>query len=534
MKQFSVAILDDEHSTHSSGGWSRVFKYFLNPRNYLITSFDKIALKDGSTKINSTDPFEVHFFKPELGYDKIVSWLDDKANQKNIDIYFIDMDWSNPEAIEESKVKQTDLEDITIKQIGDGEIPSVLAGLNILNILSKDKKPKIVFSGSDRTGNIRKVFALLSNRVLTDDILIGELNSRAEDSYIDEIETRVDEYLQSRQIEVISRQNESSIQLLNKIIKNWVRSDTKRSDEALIPDDGISSVNENRWSLRSLFPKQVNQIEQGKEIEENKKCILSILNNKFPDIVFWLLFNHGEDERGTEIDKLTPEEIQKKLNFLDQVDFSTVAKKAESYIKLSNISDVKELLNKNPNERGCHLEDLRTAVVSKFEPFEIYYQGIGSLESNKNFERKDISNDYLKKIAQYGIYIGDLVFIKKIAEANKYHCNAGTVHLNIKNDDSIGKMEIEYLFNDADRFEGIESIGDKIQSYFESKRYFGEFELRQLGIEDLLEIMVKRYNSEGKIQIGKKSVSLDAKAQIDTEQKEKASYKFILNSKNTK
>jgi hypothetical protein len=552
MKYHKIAIIDDQGL---GTGFDRFLKLLLK-NDYLrhddFSLVQKPSYDDGlgmNEKPNSMQ-FRIYTHNyGDLGFQKSFSeaLIDYRERCNSFDIHIYDLNFidksgnsfyplhdENTCSVSESFVEGLDVVDVT-----ESQKSTYIAGLEFYHCAPPSKSPKIIYSAADETATLRSSVKLFNSRLFDTFVVdvmapekVGDNDPFANSNDdIKRVFSSIDTYLRSKQIQIISRQSAKVIEGLIELVKNLNEHNIDEADIPNIPSKDLA--NKEYWSLRSLFPKQVNQIAQSTDIQENKKYILNILNNKFPDIVFWLLFNHGEDERGTEIDKLTQEEIQKKLNFFDQVDFDTVAKKAESYIKLSDISEVNELVNKNTSERGKHLDDLRTAVVSKYKSFEFNYQEIGFLEP-KSFKGINIGNDYLKKFAQYGIYIGDLVFIKKIAEANKHHCNADTVHLNIKVDDSISEMEIEYIFNDADRFEGIRSIKGKIQSYFESERYFGKFELRQLGIEDLLEIMIKRYNAEGKIQIGKESVWLNAEALINREQKKKVSYKFILKSKNKK
>lgn len=526
MKKFKILILDDETFNNTSKGWFRVIDYVLGNRKYLKEP-SEVSLEQNSTKLRNSEPLDIFFYQPiKYSYDAIIEKLseNDCAVQSKCDIFFVDIDWKN-------SFSKNFSDDPSLQEINEGKIPVHLAGLNILNVLVKNDKPKIVFSGSDKTESARKLFKLLDKRVLTDDILIGELTGAGENSYVNEVEAKIDTYLQSRQIAIINCQPQKLIKQLSDIVKEWNSGNVAQADEPLIPDDGKDCENkESCWSLRTLFPKQVNRIELGIDVEENKDYILNVLNNfNFPAIIYWLLFDHGKNENKT-IDNLTEKEIEDRLNVLNQIDFPIISNKATAYQKLSEIEGVSgfpEILN---TCRMNALTKLRETIATKFCPSFTFKmtKNNGAMTGTSTYST--LTSEEVKCFAEYGVYVGDVVFIQKIADANKHHCSASSITTNIVIES--GEMTIEYVFCNTNGVGNINGLVDKINAYFNSERYFGTFQLQQEGIEDLLEIMCKRYKAEGKIQIGNQSVTLKRDTKAECETSSKVSYLFKFKSKN--
>lgn len=553
MKNYSFVILDDENQHTQSGGWKRVFDLFLIHKNYVRKESQEIKLSDNSTFIENSEPLEVQFFKPENdNYSAIYERISKEDFQAKKDIYFIDMNWNNADSIKDTNVEEKNLEDISFSQITSGKIPSVLAGLNLLNILPKDNKPKIVFSGSDKTENIRKVFKLLSNRVITDDILIGEMTGGGTNNYIDEVERKVDAYLQSRQIAIINRQTADKIQELNNIVKAW-NGNIERADEPLIPDNGTDANPENCWSLRTLFPKQVNRIELGMNVEENKKVIYEVLNElNFRKIYKWLVGDHGGIE-GKDMTTLIKEDEgkqiilnrKKALRNLESEPYLKVSDKSKQYYKLFHEIIEKDSLEELAKKVCGNGQDIREAIGANFNGktnTNIEYT-LCKIQSTVNFSHKGL----IKTLAiNFGVYIGDIYFL--------YHCIKG----NNKHNFSEGKIPENYfpklniyvqcdadsnpqmlvisviVESDNDYYTTIENNNPisqqktKIDARLNAN--LSDIELKEQAIEDYACLFSNRYKAKIELQFGKKRLTVipERGTAINDEEANKTEYVFTI------
>jgi hypothetical protein len=552
MKKYSFVILDDENQKTSSGGWKRVFDLFLIPKNYVKKGSADITLSDTSTFIQNAEPIEVQFFKPENdSYSTIYDKISKKDYQAKKDIYFIDMNWDNEDSVKDTNViRDMTLEKITLAEISNGKMPSELAGLNLLNILQRDNKPKIFFSASNRTENIRKVFKLLSNRVLTDDVLIGEMTGAGPNNYIDEVERKVDAYLQSRQIAIITRQKADKIQELNEIVKAWTGSIDK-ADEPLIPDNRTDTDPESCWSLRTLFPKQVNRIELGTDEEENKKIIYEALNElEFRKIYKWIVFNHGSFDNKS-INQLCIEDggslVANRLAALAYLEAApnlhVSDKSAGDYKVFSKIlnPDLEEF----PNE--C-LTNIRPKIIGELSS---HTSSILFTDNSAKYTTSfsDTNVRLLKTLALYGVYIGDIYFMYcSIETDNKHHFTRPPhnyqlpLEINASYEDrgqgnfvpKILTVSIEIpsdaqTFERWDRQKSLEKEAKKIEQKLKDNPY--DIVLKEQAIKDYTCLFINRYKAKVEIQFGKKRLTVTSENRIPTIEEmesEKTEYMFRI------
>lgn len=540
MKNYSFVILDDENQHTQSGGWKRVFDLFLIPKNYIKKKSTDITLSDNSTFIKNAEPLEVQFFKPENdSYSAVYEKISNVNFQEKKDIYFIDMNWNNADSIKGTNVEEKNLEEITFSDITKGKTPSVLAGLNLLNILPKNDKPKIVFSGSDKTENIRKVFKLLSNRVLTDDILIGEMTGGGTNNYIDEVERKVDTYLQSRQIAIINRQTANKIQELNEIVKEW-NGNVDNADKLLIPDNGTETNPENCWSLRTLFPKQVNRIELGMDVEKNKEDILECLNNlSFPAIYDWLVHHHG-NIKGKEYAKIKIDKVVQD-RFASLPSFNLLKSDKIPYKDFSEIIDyenydfitVRDMLFRGTNFQSILPEN---QVVTE-------NCGLNNIEAFKLSENNKQNSPAIRQMAEYGLYIGDLKLFYDIIESNaKYNFSD---KFKSKNEQlPKPKLVLDYCnntitvrisyYSDPIFFKSatvnLKPVHDKMNSLLTNKSSWNQID--QLGPSQIFKVLSHRYKTSLEMRIGKFSftASRDSISEIlEKYQTEETYFQFKLN-----
>ena len=551
MKKYSFVILDDENQHTTSGGWKRVFDLFLIPKNYVIEDSNYISLSETSTYIQNTGPLEVQFFKPEnYSYSEIYNRMSSEEYQAQKDVFFIDMNWNNADSIKNSNIEERNLEDISFNDIAKGKIPSVLAGLYLLNILTKNNRPKIVFSGSDKTENIIKVFKLLSNLVLTDDILIGEMTGGGNNNYIDEVEKKVDSYLQSCQINIIKRQTADKIEELNDIVNKW-NGKVFGADNLRIPNNGIDTNSEYCWSLRTLFPKHVNRIELGINVNENKKVIIEVLNNlNFRQLYKWLVGEHGGID-GNDIRTLLSDNNGKQLvynrikviNNIESEPNLKVSDKSRQYYVLFNEIIKNKTLNELVEILTGGMQDIREEIGKKFNGInnvDIEYTLCGK-SYRVNFSHKGL----IKTLAiNFGVYIGDLYYLYNCIKGNNKHNLIYSILIEnyfpiLKVDvlcDTEKNIQILVITvnvnSGSECYEKINNINqtNEIKSSIDKKltAYPFEIELKEQSIEDYVCLFSNRYNAKIEMQFGKKCLTVNSDRSTIIEEKINDKIEFVF------
>ncbi len=400
-----------------------------------------------------------------------------------------------------------------------------------------DPKPKIILSAATQTKALRTTFKLINKRLKDVLIVDNDYNLFLElDQQSGSISAIIDAYLQTRQIAIINRQTADKIQELNNIVKSW-KGNVDRADETLIPDSATDTNPENYWSLRTLFPKQVNRIGVGIDVEENKNYIYEVLNElNFRKIYKWIVFNHGVID-GININTLCTENKELVANRLAAIRYI----KSEPNLCVSDKSDgdykvFSTILDSNletfPNE--C-LNNIR-AKIKCSEKKKSHTNTIVFINNSKKMNKTFEDEGLIKSLAEFGVYIGDISFMYcSIKTDNKHHFTNPPLDYNPKLE-----IKAEYIEEDKGRLipssltvtVSIENGGDtakfekwekedslqaeatKIERKLMDNPY--NIVLRQQAIKDFVGLFINRYKADVEIQFGKKRLTVISKNRTPT------------------
>lgn len=553
MKCFVLTIIDDQGLDTGYGRFLKLlFKnQYLKTDDFELIQEDYYSMCLGFNKHFNSLSFQIYTHNYGDAGIKIsfCEALEDfRSRKEEFDFYVFDLNFIEQDGnsfypkhpdntCEVSKLFE---EQLPLQDVTKNRKSTYIAGLEFYHLLEPSPKPKIIYSAADQTATLRSSLKLFNSR-LSDTFIVSviapeDVSKHSDDPFAKSNDDvlrafdAIDKYLQSRQIEIINRQSPEKIKALSDIVTSWSKNSVPKADEPLIPDDGENDDNkENCWSLRTLFPKQVNKIELGLNESESKRYILNVINNfNFRDIVFWLLHEHGNAD-GLTRDELPELNVRNRLNALKEVDFTIIASKAAGYKRFSDISEVRKFFNEPiENVKKSIEQQLRNVVIKEFDSLDFCFE-------YGNDKAKNINNDVLKWLSEFGLYIGDVAYIKSIAHENQKHCQATDVStkINITGSGKNKILTVEFIFatEKRDFNDSINSVQSKIKSFFKNERFLGKPTLEDQGIGDLLEIIVKRYKADGKIQLGNKSIGMDAEATLINETDTQVKYILTIKSK---
>lgn len=313
MKKFSFLMVDDEGDKSSTTGWYRVVK-FLNSAKYLkCNNFYPNNWGNEEYFVNN-NTMRYAIFSSENNKTFEHAKDDIKETFNSFDMLFMDLKFDkNKPFVNNSNctIKNLVVEDIDISDIKEGQIPDYLAGMDLINLLPQDSmKPKFIFSGADETKSFIGYTKLLSNRFT--DIFFARYHEGMEGLEI--LIPYIDSYLKKRQTETCQRQSVDTIKKLKEIIKSCCRDNCESCDIELIPDNPNIDDSE-KWSLRTLFPKQINSIEENIEVEKNKQYILDVLEADWRKLMSIGILNHPNDPKGCHWDIEKAKQLVKCLDF---------------------------------------------------------------------------------------------------------------------------------------------------------------------------------------------------------------------------
>ncbi len=551
MKKHSFLILDDENSDSNVLGWKRVVSLFLKPKKYLIESAIP-QLQEGINKVIGVDNIDIIYFQPGVyNYDSICEELMDDDFQNAIDVFFIDIKWDNVDAIKNTVVEMQSIEGFTIDMLKAGQIPFTVAGINLLNVLKKSDKPKIIFSGSDLTLDFRKYFLLFSNRLIVSDIIIGEL-IEGENSYSETIESKIAEYLQKKQISIINRQTAANIEAINSIIDSS-KLKLETITKLLIPNDGVDTDPNNCWNLNTLFPQQINEILSNSNVNANKKYIKEVVNElNFRKLYKWIVGDHGgfDGKFITELMTDQRDKIINRLNILDYLENSpnliVSGKAAQCYKLFRPLTDIFAF------EKDC-IEDIRKKIGNNLPDIpNLQINYITVIESKNPPVQVSFKHEGITKQLglNFGVYIGDIYFAYQCIKGNNKH-NLTTppdgylpeisITLNFKkdleNNDVPDSLIIAIaIATDNELFQKWENGSNPINRQKDNidkilEKHPFNIVLNEQSIEDFVCLFCNRYQADIEIQIGKKRLKVDNKRITSIEDSESNKTEFIFTIK---
>lgn len=314
-------------------------------------------------------------------------------------------------------------------EIDKGKIPDFTAGMYLIDLLPYNPgKPKFVFSAATETKDFIKYTELLSSRFLGNDLFFAADYSKGIEG-LKKLCKPLDSYLRKRQVEICQKQQIEILVELKGIVKN-MKSGEKCSrcdcDKELIPDNP-TDTNGEKWTLRTLFPKQINSIEANIDVEENKKHILEVLKADWRK-----LMKNWKNGNGilTHPKPMKKDVFENCMNIAEILDFE-VEDKAIKYKQLKRLPD----FDKSDKVKTNSLRDKIIINEHCEDEYKISYLPTENLNSVKNYFEstslvlcnEEIVNNWnleLKGFCEnYGIYPIDIVYISHIAHLNSSRAN---------------------------------------------------------------------------------------------------------------
>ncbi len=387
-KKFSLVVVDDKKK-EQEGSWARVFETILKPYGYM----------KGLIKRYDDDTYSMRYkiLAPDTGFNFEQSREHLEQDSYDYDFYFFDLNFEDNNFASYPYVPKR-LEDV------EGDEKSVyVAGMEFLNILGKDEKPKVFFTGTDEAGQMIRYLSLMRTRWA--DACFGKIDYQP---YMTEIEIAINTYLHQRQIDIIGVQKPELRQTLKARLTNAVD-----WDEADIRDDKEA---DSFWSLRTLFPKQINNIERGEGVEAMKQYIMDILDADWRKSIRLLLGRHTTDL------KLNIEKIMETVDDLEfkevEVDAAEAGYKRLTSLKHYNLKQLEDLRDfiilakRNDSElEEDYLIDY--APYKKKQSLREYFNGL--------LPKKGWQSRWVNICKNYGIYPMDIAYVSHIAFNNARH-----------------------------------------------------------------------------------------------------------------
>lgn len=242
--KFRFFVLDDKET---ADGWPRAFEHILRPEGYLGPRLGREKAcpeRDDGTRCMA---YEVLTGAGERGRaHEVGRRLGDSEGET--DFWFLDVNLSqNPGFLSDDP----SFVERPWEELADGEKSAFDAGLYYLANLPEDDRPKILYSGSTEVqSRLRVIEHIFGNRF--QDLLFGDID---DDEYRTRIVDRLNGFLRRRQRSVVRGQKISDLAGARKALN---RGDF---DTPCLPDVRLAGS----WSLRSLFPREINLLDAGIE-----------------------------------------------------------------------------------------------------------------------------------------------------------------------------------------------------------------------------------------------------------------------------
>ena len=406
--KFKLVMIDDEY-WNSSDGCGLVLQMLQNMGFLEKRANPRIpAVDDGSFAMAYT------LLTPDTGYtfDDAMTYV--KDHQASIDIFFSDIKMDS-EIFRPRDNRERRYVEKNVEELADGEVSLYAAGIEFINVLDRNLKPKIFFSGAPETNLLITCRNLFASRL--DDIILDKIDSPG---FRENLEMTIDRYLRHYQLVTIRRQSyEKRTALRNRIYKKDPHADWDTPD--IEYNDGERIV---YWSLRTLFPKQINRIERGAaDSDEMAGCIESIL------WVDWRVQMRGFLNHPLERAFKNRNDLKTARRFVYGLDFKTESN-ARIYKRITALPDYKDkaavpnLRDKILKARINHQPPDRAYLLDYFYP------------GKENSDDGSISLvDYFRKLApeenwvenwesicrNIGIYPPEIAYISHIAHHNTRH-----------------------------------------------------------------------------------------------------------------
>ena len=460
MRKFNFIIIDDEFSASAHEGWGRVMS-FLHIRFYLLAGVENIN-DTGNASLN----YSIFSKENKKTFNQAKEHL--SLHKNDYDFFFFDIDLANKDNAffsgEDQKIYLTK----KFEKLNSEEKSVHLAGLEFINVLSKDKRPKIFFSGSADLQILLQYFNLIKNRL--DDVLFADLKLGNE--FAVRICRVLDDYILRRQYEVCMKMSSEDSDVALKNLR------AGHFDAPCIPN---STDKSDMWSLRSLFPKQCNMItrlyKNDFSVEETENLILNIENIiiSYPNLLKTLSsFAHDSEIQ------LKNKLLKSTVHFLKEKEFGKDNfKNGVTFIPLTNFLNIE-----SPSEVTSFKENISN------NPWEFK-----SHASSQVIIEPHIITECL---LSYGFYPGYLDYILGIVKNNAQKMNQKVkiekYQFRTNSAQKMKQLEIEIVVKGTDKpitTENLERARKKGSFAKNDSCFCGA---NSEGIEDILKIVCFRYN----------------------------------------
>lgn len=394
IRKFKFAIVEDQVGMP---GWGKVMDGFLKTR-YLSPIPQKITKKD-------TNDFLINYeiFSPDnqFTFAKTVEYL--QKNQQEFDVFFIDLDFSkNQFVVPEDGFSMNRPGQITEFGKSNDDIKNVhWAGIELIDVLRKDNKPKIFYTGTEAAAVLLNFLYLIRSR--WDDVMFKEINT---EGFKRDVEKVVDAYMASKQLEVIRKLGASQI---IEIKRNLESGSTESLGKLKLSDPYQSSY----WTISTLFPKQYVHL-HSEDIRIREQAIKEIGNM----VIDWQSLMYDEqktplkgifghfDSPGISTDDL--------LSLFDKVSACDYGVKDCGYVPLSLTPTFKRIRDKITQGR----EELVNRIIPETQLRFSESTAVRTLEDylvDLNVNISAVRNIWMR---EFGIYPVDIAFITHIIGHN--------------------------------------------------------------------------------------------------------------------
>lgn len=492
-KKFKALIIDNDIGSPGEG-WYRIIEFFKN-HGYLSEKKDYTI----NAPIDSTIDYAVFSSENKKTLKDAFEHLE--RSQAKYDLFFFDIDLANGG----KKSFIGDLEEDYL--IGENNSSNLLkdeksahlAGLEFINILKQDDRPKIFFSGSDEADAFFKYIEYVKNRF--EDVRFTDISKKTSRDIFEEF---INNYLQKIQIQVCSQLTYSQQEeILNSLSES--NYDVPINVEGFVDDN---------WTLRTLFPFHINNIERSEEnIINNLEFIESVeldynqnLKEKLTQELKSILSGYPRSFKHLRNVNHIKDENEKKIAIC-KTHIQFLNKK--EYVKKSKLYTGKSLVKFNPISTFLPLEK----ITLKDEEFIRFIKEIPDKICNiKSFpnisildiETKNSIRDNLDiLISNCGLYPGHLDYIIGILSNNAEKYNQKLKSLKIMNPEHEDNLDDDYKLTFT--YVGITRItkdhfSKALINILNTKN---DLLLDSEGLQDIFKIIAFSYKGKIKIQNSK-------------------------------
>lgn len=460
MQKFKFLVLDDESGDNIIRlGWKRIIDHLY--LNDFISNMDTNMISDWEIDFHILSPSKIGKFDP-YNFDTSIDYINNHQNEFDIFIFDLKLDSDNFGINRKIYVNKK------IESCFDNERSINVAGLDFVNQLPIDERPKICFSGSTDIIDILPYLALIKSR--WSDILIGDFNNEA---YKKEIITVIDYYL-------CKKQQELAFYISNEI-KNHISEYLSENSTNNFNESSNIKIKDEIWSLRTLFPRQMNLFKNKKTIVSAVKYIENVLYESQQSLLKQLL-NHPETMKIKEI-----------IRSFNKIDFIVKNQKAKRYIPIHSNSDIVQKSYSGYTIRNAIIE----YTIKNYLPFENMNLELCNYLSMVLKYPMNNFKEYLADLSKnYGIYFLDIAYITNIICQNTSHagCNPIDVKLEIRENEDCKILSFQWTNPNPTQSDKIFNQGSLFFRRIEQANE-NIYNVETEGWVDILRIVFVRYSA---------------------------------------